>query len=99
MAYVLICKDKPDAAQVRLDNRAAHIEFAKSWGSAVAIGGPMLSEPDDAGEQQMIGSLIVLDLDTRAEVDRFVASDPYGIAGLFESVTVQPYKIALGNRS
>jgi len=28
-----------------------------------------------------------------------VASDPYGIAGLFESVTVQPYKIALGNRS
>jgi len=98
MAYVLYCWDKPDSAQLRLDNRTAHLDFAKSWGGAVAIGGPLLSEPDKSGEQQMIGSLIVLDLETREEVDRFVACDPYGIAGLFESVTVHPYKIALRNQ-
>jgi len=101
MAYVLYCRDKPDAQQVRLDNRAAHLEFAKSWGDAVAIAGPLLEEAMDAteGDQspKMIGSLIVLNLDTREEVERFIACDPYGIAGLFASVTVHPYKIALTN--
>ena len=97
MAYVLYCLDKPNAAQLRLDNRAAHLDFAKSWGSALALGGPLLSEAKETSEPAMIGSLIVLDVDSRAEVDRFIAGDPYGIAGLFESVTVHAYKIALGN--
>ena len=96
MAYAIFCLDKPNAVQLRLDNRAAHLDFAKSWGDAIAIGGPLFSEPDDDSEPEMIGSLIILDVDTRGEVDRFIACDPYGIAGLFDSVTVHPYKIALG---
>ena len=109
MAFVLYCLDKPDAAQVRLENRAAHLEYAKSWGDAVTIGGPLLRHTpsddtsettdttDTAGAPEMIGSLIVLNVENQAEVDRFIAGDPYGLAGLFESVTVHPYKIALSN--
>jgi uncharacterized protein len=33
-----------------------------------------------------------VDYPNRAEVDRFLAEDPYGKAGLFQSVTVRPFR-------
>ena len=93
MAFVLLCRDKPGALDVRKANRAAHLDFIAEWGEAVRLAGPLLG---DDGES-MIGSLIVLDVTERAEADRFVAGDPYGLAHLFESVTVHPYRIVVGN--
>ncbi len=88
MHYVLYCLDKPNASQVRLDNRPAHVEFLQSWGDAVSLAGPLLG---DDGES-MIGSLIVLEVSGRADAERFVSEDPYGKAELFQSVTLHPYK-------
>lgn len=88
MHFVLYCLDKQDAAQIRLNNRPAHVEFLQSWGTAISLAGPLLA---DDGEG-MIGSMIVLEVDGRADVDRFINEDPYGIAGLFDSITVHPYK-------
>ena len=68
MHFVLYCLDKKNAAQVRLDNRPAHVEFLHSWGDAISLAGPLLSE-DGGG---MIGSMIVLDVESRADADRFV---------------------------
>lgn len=90
--FMVVCKDKPGHLQTRLDNRAAHLEYAKSVGAKMIIGGPMLS--DDG--QTMIGSMLVLDVDDRAELESFLAGDPYAKAGLFESVTVTRYKKVLG---
>ena len=88
MHFVLYCLDKKTAAQVRLDNRPAHVKFLQSWGAAISLAGPLLADDGDG----MIGSMIVLEVDNRADADRFVDEDPYGKAGLFESVTVHPYK-------
>ena len=88
MHFVLYCRDNKDSAQVRLDNRPAHLEFLESWGSAVSLAGPLL---DDDGEG-MVGSMIVLEVDGRADAERFVREDPYGLAGLFQSVTIHPFK-------
>ncbi len=43
----------------------------------------------------MVGSAFVFDTDDRAELDAFLANDPYAKAGLFESVTVSRYKKVL----
>lgn len=91
MHFVLYCIDKTDAAQVRLDNRSAHLDFIKEWGNSVTVGGPLLADDGDG----MIGSMIVLNVADRAAAERFVAGDPYGLAGLFESVTVHPYKLVI----
>lgn len=95
MHFVLYCLDKKMAAQVRLDNRPAHVEFLQQWGEAISLAGPLLA---DDGES-MIGSMIVLEVASRADVDRFIAEDPYGIAGLFESVIVHPYKQVIKSSS
>ncbi len=89
--FVVHCKDKAQARQVRLDNRAAHLDYLKAHAAQVVMAGPVLTEDG----QGMVGSVLVLDFATRAELDAFLASDPYARAGLFESVTVLPWKRAV----
>ena len=91
MHYVLYCLDKSGHGRIRADNRNAHLDYLKSFGEAVFAAGPLL---DDAGVN-MIGSLLILDLPDRAAVDRFLAGDPYGQAGLFASVKVSPWRKAI----
>lgn len=89
--YAIICVDKPGALDIRLANRAAHLECLKALGERLVMAGPLLSEDGEA----MQGSLLVIDFDDRAGVDAFLAAEPYAQAGLFESVTVRRYKKVL----
>jgi uncharacterized protein len=90
MRYALICLDKPNALQTRVENRAAHLEHIQSSG-VVEQAGPFI---DAAG--QMCGSLIILTVETRAEAEAWAAADPYGKAGLFSSVMIQEWKRVVG---
>ena len=45
---------------------------------------------------QPIGSLSILEAEDRAAVEAFVADDPYALAGLFATVEVKPWRIAVG---
>ena len=86
MLIALIARDKPDSLQVRLDTRDAHVAYLKS-SSAVMQAGPLLDS-----HVQMIGSLIILEVDSLDVAEDWVANDPYGHAGLFESVELIPWK-------
>ncbi len=90
MRVALICKDKPNALPIRLENRAAHLEHIRSSG-VVEMAGPFLNE---AGE--MTGSLVVLDVETLAAAQGWAANDPYAKAGLFESVVISEWKKVVG---
>lgn len=85
MLIALIARDKAGALQTRLDNREAHVAYLKA-NTIVSQAGPLLN---DAGE--MCGSLIVLEVSEMSEAEAFVAGDPYGAAGLFESVELIPW--------
>ncbi|WP_128516371.1 YciI family protein [Tabrizicola thermarum] len=90
MRYALICIDKPNALQTRTDNRAAHLAYIQETG-VVEQAGPFI---DAAG--QMCGSLVILDVASKAEADAWAAADPYAKAGLFQSVMVQEWKRVIG---
>jgi uncharacterized protein YciI len=90
MRVALICTDKPDHLQTRLNTRTAHLEYVATTG-IVDIAGPFL---DGAG--QMTGSLIILAVDTMAQAQDWAAADPYARAGLFASVTLQEWKKVIG---
>ena len=89
MRVALICKDKPDHLQTRLDNRAAHLAHIEASG-VVEMAGPFLNEG------VMTGSLVVLNVETLAEAKAWAAADPYAIAGLFDSVTITEWKKVIG---
>ncbi len=89
--FCLICKDKPDHVQLRMDNRPAHIEYVLSSG-IVAAAGPFT----DDDRETMIGTMMLLNVDSRAAAEDFAANDPYAKAGLFASVEVFPWKHLIG---
>ena len=90
MKVVLICRDKQGAHEIRAANRDAHLAYAAETG-AVWMGGPFL---DDRGD--MTGSLIILEVESVEAARRWSAADPYAIAGLFESVTIDAWKKTVG---
>ena len=86
MLIALIARDKPGALQTRLDNREAHLAYIKKTG-VVSQAGPLLDEAN-----QMIGSLVILDVADMAAARAWVDGDPYGKAGLFASIELIPWK-------
>lgn len=89
MLYALICEDKADSEDLRKATRADHLAYIGDFN--VQLAGPMLS---DDGEH-MIGSIILLEADSLEDAQTFAASDPYKLAGLFESVTIRPFRQAI----
>ena len=90
MLIALIAKDRPDALQLRLDTRDAHIAYIRETG-VVAQAGPLL----DAGGQ-MTGSLVILDVADMAAASKWAENDPYAKAGLFRSVELIAWKKVIG---
>jgi uncharacterized protein YciI len=88
MLFALVCKDKPDHLQVRLDNRPAHVDFlnALNANGGLAFAGPFLGadgKPD--------GSLVVIEAADHAAAEALASQDPYAKAGLFQSVDIRAW--------
>ena len=52
MLFALLCKDKPDHLQVRLDNRPDHVVFLRKLNEAgtLKIAGPFLADKAEAAK-------------------------------------------------
>jgi uncharacterized protein YciI len=89
MLFMAYCLDKAGALTIRMANRPDHVEYLAAHNDKLVYAGPLLDH-----EENMMGSLLVLDFANRAEMDRFLANDPYAKAGLFQSVAVHGTKKA-----
>jgi uncharacterized protein len=87
--YAVICTDKPGALEIRKANRDNHLAYLSA--SPIVLAGPFQDANDD-----MSGSLIVLDVATRAEAEAWAANDPYAKAGLFTKVRIEKFKKVIG---
>jgi uncharacterized protein YciI len=83
--------DRADGLDARMAARDAHLAYVRGQPEIVVLGGPLL---DDAGK--MIGSILVLDLPEMAAARDFIANDPYGQAGVFETSDLRAWNITLG---
>ena len=90
MRFTLICTDKADHLEVRKANRDAHLAHIASSG-VVEMAGPFLN---DKGE--MSGSLVILEVGSKAEAEAWAAADPYAKAGLFAKVRIEEWKKVIG---
>ena len=90
MRFALITHDKPGALHIRMETRAAHLDYIASTG-VVEMAGPFL---DETG--QMCGSLIILELPDLAAAQVWADNDPYAKAGLFAAVTLSAWKKVIG---
>ncbi|MHA5050333.1 YciI family protein [Streptomyces sp. SD15] len=75
----------------RLAVREQHIALAKKL---VAEGHMVFAAAILDEHDKMIGSMLVLDYPTRAELDAWLAVEPYVVSGVWENIEVKPVRVA-----
>jgi len=88
MLWVLLAEDLADRPHLRFENRDAHLAWLAESADHVVRAGPFLTDDGSA----MTGSMLVLDFPDRYSVEQWASGDPYLAAGLFNSVTIRPWK-------
>jgi uncharacterized protein YciI len=74
----------PDFAAKREQGMQPHIDYLRSQKNILVISGATTS--DDG--KQFVGSLLIVNVKTRAEAQAFVDGDPFTKAGMFTGVTI-----------
>ena len=84
LKFVILGFDGPDGQTRPKIHRPAHIEKIESWNKRrrVILAGPMTDH---------VGSLIVIEANSREEAEEFVREDPYTLFGVFERVEIHPF--------
>ncbi len=84
MKFVIIGYDSLQGESKRKIHRAAHLANLEPLDKQgrVLLAGPLTDKA---------GSLLVLEFETREEVEDFVRHDPYTIHGIFERVEIHPF--------
>ena len=94
MWYVIYSRDRDHALQARLNARPDHLERVSllvDEGRILLAGPRPAIDSPDPGPAGFEGSLIVADFDSLEDARAWAESDPYVLAGVYESVEVSPF--------
>lgn len=98
MYYAIIAEDKPGTLQARLAARPAHVQRLKALqaeGRLLLAGPHPAIDSEDPGEAGFTGSLVVIEFADLESAQIWARDDPYVEAGVYEKVTVKPFKKVL----
>ncbi|QKV57238.1 MAG: YciI family protein [Dechloromonas sp.] len=98
MLYVIIGEDTPGTLEQRLAARPAHVErlLALQAEGRLIIAGPCPAiDSPDPGPAGFSGSVIIAEFASLAAAQAWAGADPYVATGVYEKVTVKPFKKAL----
>jgi uncharacterized protein len=84
MLWAISRVEAPNFTENRGKGLQPHIDYLQSKKSILVISGATTS--DDV--MQFVGSLLIVNVKTRAEAQAFVNGDPFTKSGLFTSVTI-----------
>lgn len=98
MLYAIISEDVKNSLELRKANRPAHLErleSLKSQGRLKLAGPHPRIDSDDPGPNGFSGSLVVAEFESLVAAEAWASQDPYQIAGVYQQVTVKPFKYVL----
>lgn len=90
MPFAIITTDKEGCTDLRDHNQTAHKVYLDAHKAILLAAGAML---DDDGLCAQ-GGILLVDLETREEVEDFVKKDPFTTAGLFAEVRITRWRKA-----
>lgn len=98
MLYAIISEDVPNSLPLRMSARPAHlerVEALKAEGRVIIAGPHPAIDNPDPGDAGFTGSLIIASFDSLAAAQAWADADPYVSAGVYQKVTVKPFKQVL----
>lgn len=98
MYYVIKATDRPHSLEQRSAARSDHLRRlqALQQQGRLLLAGPLPAiDSEDPGPAGFTGSLIVAEFDSLDVAKDWAQADPYVTAGVYESVTVEPFRKTL----
>ena len=98
MLYAVISQDAAGTLDKRLAARPQHLkrlEQLRDEGRLVLAGPHPAIDSDDPGPAGITGSLVVAEFDSLEDARQWADTDPYLAAGVYEQLTVKPFKKVL----
>ena len=98
MLYAIISQDAADSLSKRMATRPAHVERLEQLrdeGRLILAGPHPAIDSEDPGPAGFTGSLVVAEFDSLEEARQWADADPYLKAGVYERITVKPFKKVL----
>ena len=90
MQFVVNAHDGKNMLEKRMEVRPRHLENMTRNKEHVVCAGGIL---DEAGKP--IGSVLVLDFESRDQLDAYLAGEPYIIEKVWEDVKVEPQNVVI----
>jgi uncharacterized protein YciI len=98
MYYAILSEDIPDSLPLRKTAREGHIERLKALraeGRLLVAGPHPAIDTDEPGDAGFSGSLVIAEFDCLKTAQLWADEDPYVAAGVYQKVTVKPFKPVL----
>ncbi len=98
MLYAIISTDITNSLTLRLQARPSHLDrlqTLKDEGRLILAGPHPSVDNDDPGDSGFSGSLVVAEFESLSAAKSWADEDPYVTAGVYESITVKPFKKVL----
>ena len=98
MWYMIVGHDTPGSLEKRRATRPAHVARLEALRDAgrLLLAGPLPAiDCEDPGEAGFTGSLVVAEFDSLEDARAWADADPYVAAGVYDHVTVKPFKKVL----
>ena len=95
MWYAIIGQDIENSLEKRMSVRADHIKRLQDLqdeGRMLLAGPNPMIDSEDPGPAGFSGSIIVAEFDSLEAAQAWADADPYLAAGVYEKVTVKPFK-------
>ena len=95
MFYAIMATDKADSLSARLAARPDHLarlQTLQNEGRLLLAGPHPAVDAADPGSAGFTGSLVVAEFASLEQAQAWADADPYVAAGVYQQVTVKPFK-------
>jgi len=98
MLFVIISEDVTDSGPLRAKARPDHLlrlNALRDEGRLIVAGPCPAIESDEPGPAGFTGSIVIAEFEGLKQAQDWAATDPYVDAGVYQDVTVKPFKLVL----
>ena len=92
MQFIIKAYDGARKLDKRMEVRPRHLEGMQKLSEHIICAGGLL---DDEGK--MKGSALIMDFESRNELDDYLANEPYVVEKVWEKIEVEPINVVIAN--